>query len=932
MLDTTNGGFLMISTRDACEGVLVRSARFQGYLALIVAAIVLLASFVDVGAALAEDLDRVARFDIPAQPLDKALLEFGLQAHVQIMFAWRPMVGRLRSPIIKGRYTARQALSVLLKGTQLQYAAHDNTVTIAPDPPQITAARTPAQEDIAAEPRVEHDKSKRPKAKEQGPALEEVTVTGTYIRGTAPLGSPLLEYSREEIEESGAATIEEFARQIPENFSGADVLTSVIGHATQTPVFDQTGNNIFGGAAFNLNGIGPGATLTLLDGHRLAPAGAEGAFVDVSMIPLSAVERIEILPDGASAIYGSDAVAGVVNIITRKNFQGAQTNVSYGQATDGGAAEETVSQLLGRSWSTGNAMMTYEYAGNSGLDASQRDFIPSQGGPNSIVPPNWRNSVLISGNQDIGSDTSLSVDALYGTRRYHSTATVLPTGESDLYDIRDRATQAGVSMTLEHALAHDWSWDITGYYSRVQQSSTQLAIYDFGGDLSAYDIDDTSVLSADTSLGGADALLQGSILELPGGQLKTAIGASFEGQRFTYAESTTGTDNVTEPGTDARRTESSVYAELAVPVIGVSNAFAWTRELDLSAAVREDHYSDFGSTINPKLGVAWSPVPGLNLRGSYGTSYRAPLLSQLDSPVGYVAESFPDPSSPNGFTDTLYITGGNRDLRPERSRSFSAGPDFELDGVSASATYFHTRYVDRVGTPPVANIETVLSDPVDAPFVTRNPPIDVVEAAFNTPGFQGDYAGLGPSGVAAIFDSRDTNLATTTQSTIDLRIAYRRATAAGTWLPSIAADRQIQNSLRASPAGPVVDLLDLYGEPVRWKVHGGLAWTRRGCGAAVNVNYVSGYHDQFTTPPSAISSWTTADVHLSYRTPETGSVGMLTGIVVELTVENITNERPPYVAFPLAVTGGAAPIPYDPANASPVGRFVSLQVGKKWAQ
>ncbi len=920
----------MTSTHDSRAGVSIRSTRFRAYLALAVATVVL-GPIAHIQTALAGNLDKVARFDIPAQPLDKALLEFGVQAHMQIMFTRRPRIGRSRSMGINGRYTAREALSRLLRGIPVEYAARGNTITITSGPPREGGVSAAAHDNNVAKPRDKQRNSKDLEAKKQQ-ALQEIIVTGTYIRGTTPIGSPLIEYSRQAIEQSGVATLEEFARQIPENFSGADVLTSVIGHATQTPLFDQTGDNIFGGAAFNLNGIGPAATLTLLNGHRLAPAGADGAFVDISMIPLSAVERIEILPDGASAIYGSDAVAGVVNIITRKNFQGAETSVDYGEATDGGAAQETVSQLLGRSWSTGNVMMTYEYTGDSGLDASQRDFIPSQGGPDSILPPNWRNSVLISGNQDIDSDTSLSFDALYGTRRYHSIATVDPTGESDLYDIRDRATQAGLSITLTQALVRDWSWDITGYYSRVQQRANQLGIYDFAGPLSAYDVDDTSLLSADTSLGGADLLLQGTVLELPGGLLKAAVGASFEGQKYTNDEATTGTDDVTEPATDASRTERSVYGEVVLPVIGASNALEWTHALEFSAAAREDHYSDFGSSVNPKLGAMWAPVSGVNLRATFGTSYRAPLLSQLDSPVIYSAELFPDPTSPTGSADTLYIAGGNRDLRPERSRSFSVGPDIELDGMSASATYSHVHYIDRVGIPPIANILTVLSDPVDAPFVTRNPPIGVVEAAFNSAGFQGDYAGLGPSGVTAIFDSQDTNLEATSQSTVDLHIAYRQETAEGIWTPSIAVTRQIQNQLLASPGSQSVQLLDLYGEPVRWKIHGSLAWTRERYAAAVNINYVSGYQDQFTTPPSPISSWTTVDLHFSYHTSDNDSGGILKGVVVALTVENAMNQKPPYAEFPLTVTGGAAPIPFDAANASPVGRFVSLQVGKKWLQ
>ena len=172
----------------------------------------------------------------------------------------------------------------------------------------------------------------------------------------------------------------------------------------------------------------------------------------------------------------------------------------------------------------------------------------------------------------------------------------------------------------------------------------------------------------------------------------------------------------------------------------------------------------------------------------------------------------------------------------------------------------------------------------------------------------------------------------TTQSSVDLRVSYRRETVIGVFTPAIAAVRQIRDVLEASPASSELELLDLYGEPLRWKMHGGLGWTRGAVGAEVSLSYVSGYRDEFTTPSSPISSWTTADVHVSYRVPEAVSSAILRGITVALTVENVTNEKPPYVAIPLAVTGGAPPIPYDPANASPVGRLVSLQINKRWAQ
>src|SRR5579885_932899 len=416
----------MIPSRGACGQVGVRSIRARVCLVLAVTTL-LIASFGDVRSAMAEDLDRVASFDIPAQPLDKALLEFGLQARVQIMFAGNTAIAKSRSQAIKGRYRVSQALNALLNGTPLRYATQGNTVTVAADHPQAAVTGDPEggarSDDLGVEqrnndrrPRTDESKDGR-KGQRQREILEEVVVTGTYIRGTEPIGSPLIVYSREAIEESGAATIGEFARQIPENFSGADPLTSGLGRATQQAIFDQTSGNIFGGAAFNLNGIGPSATLTLLNGHRLAPGGADGSFVDISLIPLSAVERIEILPDGASAIYGSDAVAGVVNVITRKNYDGAQTSMSYGEATAAGGGELTASQLLGKSWSSGNLMLTYEYDRQTGLDASQRDFIPAQGGPDSVLPPSWRSSLLISGSQELGSRTSLGGEAFYSTRR-----------------------------------------------------------------------------------------------------------------------------------------------------------------------------------------------------------------------------------------------------------------------------------------------------------------------------------------------------------------------------------------------------------------------------------------------------------------------------------------------------------------------------------
>ncbi len=92
----------------------------------------------------------------------------------------------------------------------------------------------------------------------------------------------------------------------------------------------------------------------------------------------SAVDRIEVLPDGASALYGSDAIAGVVNVIMRQSFSGAETQARYGMAQGGGADQKLISQLFGTSWGSGSALMSYQYSERTGLADSAREYTASE--------------------------------------------------------------------------------------------------------------------------------------------------------------------------------------------------------------------------------------------------------------------------------------------------------------------------------------------------------------------------------------------------------------------------------------------------------------------------------------------------------------------------------------------------------------------------
>src|SRR5262249_53847435 len=128
------------------------------------------------------------------------------------------------------------------------------------------------------------------------------------------------------------------------------------------------------GSSINLRGIGEGTTLILLNGRRMA-SGFFGSTPDISALPLSAIERVEVLTDGASAIYGSDAIGGVVNFILRKDFDGFETR-ARGGFSDGGVNEYRFSQTLGKNWGSGNALVSGEYYKRDLLPTSERAFVP----------------------------------------------------------------------------------------------------------------------------------------------------------------------------------------------------------------------------------------------------------------------------------------------------------------------------------------------------------------------------------------------------------------------------------------------------------------------------------------------------------------------------------------------------------------------------
>ncbi|MEW6169058.1 MAG: TonB-dependent receptor [Pseudomonadota bacterium] len=201
--------------------------------------------------------------------------------------------------------------------------------------------------------------------------LEPMVVTGSRIRQIDVEGqTPVISIDREQIENSGYTSLTELLRQLPE--AGAGTFWA------QGNDQDDTGP---GGAGISLRGLGADATLVLLNGRRVSISpyakGITTAFVDLNTIPLAAIERIEVLKDGASALYGSDAIAGVVNIILRRDFQGAELSLSYGDTWEDEDAHETRASLVWGNDPAGNGRsrmtLVLDYYDRSPLMYSDRE-------------------------------------------------------------------------------------------------------------------------------------------------------------------------------------------------------------------------------------------------------------------------------------------------------------------------------------------------------------------------------------------------------------------------------------------------------------------------------------------------------------------------------------------------------------------------------
>ncbi|HEX8301425.1 TonB-dependent receptor domain-containing protein [Sphingomonas sp.] len=332
-------------------------------------------------------------------------------------------------------------------GTSLRFGASLFAMaTVAALMPTSAQAQVASPAVAAPESTAEHEQD----TTEEAAANSEIVVTGSSIRGVAPVGSNLIQVGPQEIAETGGQTISQVLQTVPALTSMGTSGQGQIQGSYYQPQIHQLGSSA------------STTTLILIDGHRTSSGGTNHTNTDPGILPINMLERVEVLAEGASSTYGSDAVAGVVNFITRKRFDGIQL---AGQAAfKDGAFGYNASVLIGKTWDDGSIIAAYSRSDLEALANTARPFTDpyhiDEGGTNfrnfncdtatlqpngagniflnatsgqqvansavnspcsaweygSLVPHEVRNNAMVKGIQEIGNLT-VTAEMVYGVRR-----------------------------------------------------------------------------------------------------------------------------------------------------------------------------------------------------------------------------------------------------------------------------------------------------------------------------------------------------------------------------------------------------------------------------------------------------------------------------------------------------------------------------------
>ncbi|MDQ3626201.1 MAG: TonB-dependent receptor, partial [Verrucomicrobiota bacterium] len=674
--------------------------------------------------------------------------------------------------------------------------------------------------------------------------IDRVTVTGTNISESPPF-VPESIFNREAVERSGSRSLGDFFQSMPQN-SG--------------PTFTENQSDSLspGAAAVALRGLGPDATLVLVNGRRVAPypfaQGGITAFVDLNSLPLGAVQQIDILRDGASAIYGTDAIAGVVNVRFLQKYDGTLVSFGYGNTTDTDTSEYRGAFISGYTNEKRGLELVVvgDYFGREALFQSDRpfsastdqrrlggsSFLSSVSNPGTVFDPVTGNPLRVPANSDGTPEVSefrpgrnrfdrapfqplvpetqrygvytrakvqlapaVSLFAEFGYRNTFTEQQLAPAPiEGDVENIavpaanpfnpfgadvlfRYRVTEAGPRIDevesdsyravagLNLKLSPRWNLESALLYSETQTedktfnnlsrpaviaaladpaAATAFNVFGAGNNVNnpatIRSLLVTTTREGESRLFGFDAKADGPLFKLPAGELLTAIGAEYRyeelSDRFDPFATAGGVIDLNSTSASGDRSIIAGFAELYAPIVSTEMAIPGIHRLEAQIALRGENYSDFGSTVNPKIGLAWRPLEDwLLVRGSYSTGFRAPSLVQSSTGSLTFSQELKDTrrfertGSPEDESSSLQIvSGGNPDLEAEDSSNFSTGLVLTppvVPGLTVSLDYFR---IEIEGSITSLDPQFILENEADFPGFVERAPASASDIALGIPG------------------------------------------------------------------------------------------------------------------------------------------------------------------------------------------------------
>lgn len=827
-------------------------------------------------------------WNLERQDLDGALRAIAHSSDHEIIFAPEAVKGR-QAPPLRGTYTALEAVETILRGTQLVALERDGTILIR--------QRFPAASD------------------ETMNSAENIVVTGSRIRG-APSISPVTAITRSEAQQSGQTDLGQVIRDLPQNFSGG-----------QNPTIAGSGQggftNVSGSSALNLRGLGSDASLTLFNGHRVAFDAADQA-VDISAIPLAAIERVDVVMDGASALYGSDAVGGVANVVLRRSVDGLITSARIGAPADGGGFTQQYNMVGGPNWDSGSIMIAADYQRSAEIAARHRSYTSNLPSDSTLIPKQKQISLILAGQQKISDTATFEVDGHYMHRAFSSCMPYIVAAScyTDGNALASTVDSWSISPSLRFTLPATWEIRVAGTYSRSDTSIANRA-YDAGLEISLARPDYANQLS--TFEVGAE----GPMFALPGGDARLAFGGGYRSNKL-RVDSRRFVEGIESPIDifDETRNVLFAYGEISLPLVSPQNDITAINKFSVVGALRYEDHRKIQNILTPKIGLIYDPIDGIEFKASWGKSFKAPTLYQTGqtSNAQLVRGSIFNPA-PESSYPVLYLYGGNSNLKPERATTWTFSTTVEpkfLNGLRLGMSYFRIRYRNRVSS-PFSSITSALQS-IYADYVQLNPTSEQVLATIDSiNGVFSNFTGqaFSPSNVSAILNDRLQNISLKAVQGVDATVDYSRDFGAIGSIAIKGSLSYLDSKRELTSSQPSIEQAGVIFRPPHWRGRLNAGWERNNVSFTATGKYIGSTLDNRYSPFVKVGSFVTLDTVATIQT--TASRGIFSNVTWTVGVQNLFNEKPALIR-----TTDPVALRYDAINQSTYGRVISLTLSKAW--